>query len=65
VGKIIMVVYIQVLRCTPPLQLCPQWTCSHLVRNGVVYFSARSDQNALQGVFMDRVSSYFEKIIIQ
>jgi len=31
-----IVVYILELECTPPLQFCPQWACSH---NGVVYFT--------------------------
>jgi len=34
-----MVVYIQVLKCTPPLNFSPQWVCSHLFHNGVVYLS--------------------------
>jgi len=29
------------LECTPPLQLCPQWVCSHFVCNGIVYLSER------------------------
>jgi len=42
VDKIIMVVYISELECTP-LQFCPQWAYFYLVHNGIVYLGAYVD----------------------